>query len=69
MLAVHGGVGTKLTGVDRLCSDAIKKWRNDPVQCVVHLEGEPLVNCGFGSNLSLNGRVECEAGYILCFNL
>uniref|UniRef100_A0A914PS57 Uncharacterized protein n=1 Tax=Panagrolaimus davidi TaxID=227884 RepID=A0A914PS57_9BILA len=64
MLAIHGGAGSKLPGVDRLCSDAIKKWRNDPVQCVVHLENDPLVNCGFGSSLTVNGRVECEAGYM-----
>uniref|UniRef100_A0AC34R1Y9 Condensin complex subunit 1 C-terminal domain-containing protein n=1 Tax=Panagrolaimus sp. JU765 TaxID=591449 RepID=A0AC34R1Y9_9BILA len=64
MLAVHGGVGTRCNGIDRLCCDAVKKWPNNSVQAVVHLENDPLVNCGFGSSLTSTGRVEVEAGYM-----
>lgn len=33
------------------------------------MENNPLLNCGLGSNLTIDGRVECEAAYMSSKNL
>lgn len=66
MLAVHGGVGFSL-GEDsaKWCADALTSTEaEDIAQAVSFLEDHKYFNCGVGSNLTAQGTVECEAGYM-----
>ncbi|VDP30747.1 unnamed protein product [Echinostoma caproni] len=77
---VHAGAGyhskTKETAYKELCGDACRvavsvlSDRSKGAVCAVsaavaHLEDSILTNAGFGSNLTFDGSVECDAG-IMC---
>ncbi|PIO62633.1 isoaspartyl peptidase domain protein, partial [Teladorsagia circumcincta] len=46
------------------CADALRNDKMDVVSAVSILEDNPLFNCGYGSNPTMNGTVECEAGFM-----
>eukprot|EP00111_Clytia_hemisphaerica_P016052 TCONS_00047500-protein len=74
-LCLHLGAGyhsdSKRSGYKELCDQAIKigvELLNQSKSCIEvatavtsHLENSPLTNAGFGSNLTQDGSVECEA--------
>ncbi|EPB71538.1 hypothetical protein ANCCEY_09360 [Ancylostoma ceylanicum] len=65
MIAVHGGVGFRLDrSLSVACADALRGDEVDVISAVSSLEGNPLFNCGHGSNLTMEGTVECEAGFM-----
>ncbi|CAH8506886.1 unnamed protein product [Schistosoma haematobium] len=76
-VVVHAGAGyhskSKEKKYNKLCSEACSlagkllsvdhKSAIDAVEAAVaYLEDSPLTNAGIGSNLSINGYVECDAG-------
>lgn len=74
-IAVHVGAGnhsdSQRQNYQRLCKEACKNGINSitsgksyidaVVEATKILENSPLTNAGFGSNLTLNGIVECDA--------
>ncbi|KAK5969411.1 hypothetical protein GCK32_001813 [Trichostrongylus colubriformis] len=65
MIATHGGVGFRCERLLSLaCADALRDGKDDVVSVVSILEDNPLFNCGYGSNPTMSGTVECEAGFM-----
>ncbi|KHJ85977.1 hypothetical protein OESDEN_14284 [Oesophagostomum dentatum] len=65
MIAAHGGVGFRADpSLSVACADALRDSDVDVVSAVSSLEDNPLFNCGYGSNPTMEGTVECEAGYM-----
>ncbi|KYN19910.1 PREDICTED: threonine aspartase 1 [Trachymyrmex cornetzi] len=74
-IAVHVGAGQHSASLkekyQKLCRDACKVGAQSlksngnvldaVVEAVMILEDSPMTNAGFGSNLTLNGTVECDA--------
>ncbi|XP_014486523.1 PREDICTED: threonine aspartase 1-like isoform X1 [Dinoponera quadriceps] len=74
-VAVHVGAGQHSTSLkekyQKLCREACKvgveslksggSVLDAVVKATVELEDSPMTNAGFGSNLTLNGTVECDA--------
>ncbi|GBE81113.1 nucleophile aminohydrolase [Sparassis latifolia] len=75
LIALHGGAGTHAKSFDKglrkalklACTRAVDALKaGDPALKVVEdsitfLEDDPCLNAGFGSNLTRNGTVECDA--------
>ncbi|CAJ0591381.1 unnamed protein product [Cylicocyclus nassatus] len=65
MIAVHGGVGFRADpSLSVACADALRQPEVDVVSAVSALEENPLFNCGYGSNPTMEGTIECEAGFM-----
>ncbi|KAK6055101.1 asparaginase [Cooperia oncophora] len=65
MIAVHGGVGFRCERLlSTACADALRDGKEDVISTVSALEDNPLFNCGYGSNPTITGTVECEAGFM-----
>lgn len=62
-IAVHAGAGTHIKPLESLCAKAVKASNGDIVRAVKILENDPSTNAGIGSNLTFDGRVECEAAF------
>ncbi|VDK71493.1 unnamed protein product [Onchocerca ochengi] len=62
-VAAHAGAGTHPFKTEDICLKAVCKSKGDIVEAVKELENDFRTNCGFGSNLTFNGRVECEAAF------
>ncbi|CEF66445.1 Threonine aspartase 1 [Strongyloides ratti] len=67
MFAVHGGAGYHNKGVEKYCRKAVKiaLQNSNIVDGVAYLEDISKFNCGYGSNLTKNGRVECDAAVMI----
>ena len=52
------------------CEEALETFdetgsvRSAVVECIAHMENSHLINAGFGSSLTLDGTVECDAGIL-----
>ncbi|XGW03774.1 hypothetical protein V3C99_015158 [Haemonchus contortus] len=65
MIAAHGGVGFRYERLlSTACADALRAGENDVVSTISILEDNPLFNCGYGSNPTMSGTIECEAGFM-----
>ncbi|KHN76103.1 Threonine aspartase 1 [Toxocara canis] len=62
-VAVHAGAGTHRFPLDGLCSKAVKVCKGDIVHAIKVLEDDSCTNAGLGSNLTIDGHVECEAAF------
>uniref|UniRef100_A0A158Q7F5 Condensin complex subunit 1 n=1 Tax=Elaeophora elaphi TaxID=1147741 RepID=A0A158Q7F5_9BILA len=62
-VAVHAGAGTHPHKTEDVCLKAVCKSKGDIVEAVKELENDFRTNCGFGSNLTFDGHVECEAAF------
>ncbi|VDK72874.1 unnamed protein product [Litomosoides sigmodontis] len=62
-VAAHAGAGTHPHKTEDICLKAVCKSNGDIVEVVKELENDYRTNCGFGSNLTFNGYVECEAAF------
>ncbi|VDN02322.1 unnamed protein product [Thelazia callipaeda] len=60
-VAAHAGAGTHAYKTEDICWNAVLKCNGNIVEAVKILENDAKTNCGYGSNLSLNKHVECEA--------
>uniref|UniRef100_A0A914D1N6 Threonine aspartase n=1 Tax=Acrobeloides nanus TaxID=290746 RepID=A0A914D1N6_9BILA len=69
MIAVHAGAGYHEDDIEKLCASALRESGFDIVRAVMILESDARTNCGLGSNLTISGRVECEAAYMISQNL
>ncbi|KAF7627187.1 hypothetical protein Mgra_00009551 [Meloidogyne graminicola] len=81
MIAV-GGSGFFKGKIEKFCSSALKLEKNiveipngseveissQLVRAIMELEQCPHFNCGFGSNLTIEGTVECESAFICSDN-
>ncbi|XP_012280720.1 threonine aspartase 1 [Orussus abietinus] len=82
-VAVHVGAGQHSEALkdkyQKLCRDACKKGidslrcghtaLDSVVEATIVLENSPLTNAGYGSNLTLDGKVECDASVMDGTNL
>ncbi|KAK6755126.1 hypothetical protein RB195_013856 [Necator americanus] len=65
MIAVHGGVGFRVDrALSTACAEALRDVECDVVSAVSCLEDDPSFNCGLGSNPTMEGTTECEAGFM-----
>ncbi|VDL83147.1 unnamed protein product [Nippostrongylus brasiliensis] len=65
MIAVHGGVGFRNDrALSAACADALRIGEGDVVRVVSCLEENLLFNCGYGSNPTMSGTIECEACFM-----
>ncbi|WKY11476.1 hypothetical protein Q1695_003217 [Nippostrongylus brasiliensis] len=65
MIAVHGGVGFRNDrALSAACADALRIGEDDVVRVVSCLEENLLFNCGYGSNPTMSGTIECEACFM-----
>ncbi|MCP9263101.1 Threonine aspartase 1 [Dirofilaria immitis] len=62
-VAAHAGCGTHPHKTENVCLKAVCKSKGGIVEAVKELENDFRTNCGFGSNLTYNGHVECEAAF------
>ncbi|VDO52919.1 unnamed protein product [Brugia timori] len=62
-VAVHAGAGTHSHKTEDVCLKAVCKSKGDIIEAVKELENDFRTNCGFGSNLTFGGHVECEAAF------
>ncbi|KAK6112629.1 non-SMC mitotic condensation complex subunit 1 family protein [Brugia pahangi] len=62
-VAVHAGAGTHSHKTEDVCLKAVCKSKGDIIGAVKELENDFRTNCGFGSNLTFGGHVECEAAF------
>ncbi|KAG7098750.1 hypothetical protein E1B28_000660 [Marasmius oreades] len=72
-VAVHGGAGSHNTSTDKGIKKALREAcrvglpqthvsvLNIVEYAIIALEDDPCLNAGFGSNLTLDGTVECDA--------
>lgn len=64
-VVVHAGVGTFSQPLEDVCAKAVRMANGNIVDAIKALEDNELTNCGFGSNLTMDGRVECEASFCI----
>lgn len=65
MIAVHGGISYNIDdNCSKWCADSLRGSNVTVVKAVQSLEAHPYFNCARGSNISMSGCVECEAGYM-----
>lgn len=62
-LAVHAGAGKHVHRTENVCMEAVRKSKGNIIEALKILENDCRTNCGFGSNLTFKGNVECEAAY------
>ncbi|CAG9535249.1 unnamed protein product [Cercopithifilaria johnstoni] len=62
-VAAHAGAGTHPHKTEDVCLKAVCKSKGDIVEAVKELENDFRTNCSFGSNLTFDGHVECEAAF------
>ncbi|KHJ91605.1 L-asparaginase domain protein [Oesophagostomum dentatum] len=62
MIAAHGGVGFRADpSLSVACADSLRDSDVDVVSAVSSLEDNPLFNCGYGSNPTMEGTIEFGA--------
>ncbi|PAV57207.1 hypothetical protein WR25_11448 [Diploscapter pachys] len=66
VIAVHGGVSfNPSTSLHSTCQEALlSSDKPDLIGAIKFLENCPNFNCGTGSNLTMHGRIECDASFM-----
>ncbi|ETN82380.1 asparaginase [Necator americanus] len=65
VICACSGVGFRVDrALSTACAEALRDVECDVVSAVSCLEDDPSFNCGLGSNPTMEGTTECEAGFM-----